>query len=355
MLKTQIRDGVFETNSSSSHSVTIDRSEVIAIDLPKDVLREGVLRVQLSSKDYGWGWTRFRRPENKIAYMLIQYAGGYLPSEAENLQAGDDHADIFRENVRCAWFLSTIERATGCRIEVTRETDDTTWGYVVDHQSIGNGVDEINDDDDILRLVFGKNSFIETGNDNDARPEIISNDLRGKEQYFQNIVVGSVPDGDRFLLREENGDGWSKRLVYTSEDDLLYTPNITWEFRKAVRELLQHGDVVVEGFNVTMSCGDRCTDSEFAAFARRTAFETWVDLFEGATNLRLLQDFVLKCHRKDYVHNDGQPSRHIHDWDHKRQAEVSIVVVAKDDTARKLEALLARAHEYEAPKKGSTP
>lgn len=355
-MKTQIRNSVFETNSSSSHSVTIDRDEILDMDVHKDILRDGVIKVCLRDEGYGWEWARYRNPASKIAYMLTQLAGGYLPSGASDLEPGDDHADIFREDVRSAWFIETIEKATGCRVEITRADEDTSWGYSIDHQSVGKGVDDIEDEDAILKLVFGRNSYVETGNDNSAPPEIIGNDAGKTEQYFEPILVSSMPDGVQFRLRELDGEGWSKNMeIRTLSEGCVSTPDVNWDFRQEMRDLLRSGEVVVVGFSISVPYKESAPDSEFQAFARKTALEKWMDLFAEAKSIRLMRDFEVAAFRKPYVvKQDGYP-RLLHAWDYAAQADITLLGCATDDTVDKLHDLFGRAADYAPPRKDSSP
>jgi hypothetical protein len=354
MTKMQIRDAVFETNSSSSHSVTIDREEVVDLQLQKETLRDGVIRVELHHDGYGWEWYRYYKPENKIAYMVTQFAGGHLPSGCSDLSASDDHVALFREDTRCDWFLRTIEEASGCRVEITRSSEDTDWGYGINHQSVGRDIEEISDEADILKLVFGRNSYVETGNDNDYPPEKIQTDVGAPVQYFERILVSHMPDGIQFRLRENNGEGGYKNIeLRTLSDGCLSTPDVTWPFRKKLQELIAEGDVVVGGFHVWLPYHDDAPDSQVAAFARRVAYEKHIDLFRGAKNMRVVRDFEVTFDLKPYVQDDDRrrSSPGIHDF--MRQAEVTLLATSRDDTVDRLIELVADAENY-APKKEPT-
>ncbi|NTF16974.1 hypothetical protein G6L37_00845 [Agrobacterium rubi] len=355
-MKTQIRDSVFETNSSSSHSVTIDQTELVDLSIHKDILRDGVIRVRLDDEGYGWEWKRYRRPENKIAYMLLQFSGGHLPSGISDLDPDADHSDVFREDVRVAWFLSTIEEATGCRVEITRSERDADWGYSIDHQSVGRGIDEFESENDILRLVFGANSYIETGNDNSNPPEIIESDGNGSEQYFEPLLVSGMPDGVQFRLLELDGEGWSKNFeIRTLLEGCISTPDVNWDFRQQVRDLIREGEVVIAGFSISVPYKEDAPDSHFQAFARRTAFDKWMDLFKEAKSLRLIRDFEVSAFRKPYVERaDGRFGGNIRDWDYAAQAEVELLACATDNTVESLHELFGRADEYSPSKKGLT-
>jgi hypothetical protein len=352
-MKTQIRDRVFETNSSSSHSVTIDSSELKDFGLDREALREGVIRVVMPSEGYGWEWRRYYKPEHKIAYLLLQLQGGHLSSDVtDNQKMDDDHSEHFREDYRSEYFLRTIEEATGCRVVVTRDTEETGWGYSIDHDSVGKGVDHLGDEDEILKLVFGRNSYVETGNDNEYPPEKICSDDRGDVQYFEPILVDGMPEGNRFRLTEHDGEGWNKNIeLGTPEGERLATPDVTWEFRKKIQELITQGDVVIGGFHVVLPYADDATAAQLAAFARRTAYEKHIDYFRGAENMKVLRDFEVTVNLKPYERDLERGRNHRPAGrDYARQASVTLVAVARDATVDRLRELVADAEDY-APKK----
>ena len=70
-MKITIRNGVFESNSSSSHSVCVSGSEALDFGLGPEELRGGVIRIARSSK-FGWQAEELSDTHSKIAYMLIQ-------------------------------------------------------------------------------------------------------------------------------------------------------------------------------------------------------------------------------------------------------------------------------------------
>lgn len=347
-MKTQIRGKVFETNSSSSHSVTVDRNEVVDIALDKAVLRAGEINVVLDHGGYQWEWMRYRRPTSKIAYMLMQLSGGRLPDEVEQLAADDDHAEIFRENTRCRYLLETIERATGCIVFVTRDLEKTDYWFGIDHQSVGNGVEELEDEEAILRLIFGSGSYIETGNDNSAPPEFIGNDLGQKEHYFAHLLVDAPGGGEPFSYREVPvEDGWGRSVEITTADGaVLTTPEVNWKFREKVRDLLCESDVIITGLSVAMPWDDGLGPERFEQVAREAAFSSRVDLLSRAQSLRLVKDLPVSTSRKPYSGQRAVGSSSLMEWDCTYQAEVVTHFKAHDDLVAKLRDLFARAADY---------
>lgn len=133
-----IRIGVFETNSSSSHSLTVSSGELQASVLPD---QDGVIVGLLG--DFGWEIAHYDSQESKLSYLLtqIQY---------------DDRLILLAK--------AAIKEYTGFKLVVAGD------GYV-DHQSS----DALNDlfsgsDEEIkqnmINFVFNSGYSFDTDNDN---------------------------------------------------------------------------------------------------------------------------------------------------------------------------------------------
>lgn len=157
---TQIRSQVFETNSSSSHSITVSGTEAEDFGLGKDVLRSGVISIEQYS-DFGWEWTEFHGTKDKIAYMLMQCD----PQEFSfNAEGSDDIVPrLVERSDNARWLVDVIERATGCMIEMR------VGSYVgIDHQSHGEGSELFCDESAMRQFLFSPSSYLQTGNDNSS-------------------------------------------------------------------------------------------------------------------------------------------------------------------------------------------
>ncbi|NTF16973.1 hypothetical protein G6L37_00840 [Agrobacterium rubi] len=209
----QIRASVFETNSSSSHSVTVSQDELADdLGISKALLRGGVIRSSLREGGYGWEWRRYYQPSAKIAYLVAQLAGLHAHG-----MRGKDITGAIRKNPKVDRMLAVIEKMTGCQVQVTGADS-----CPVDHDSVGVGVDLINDEDKLIRFIFSENSFIETGNDNSPVPVVISTD-RGEEPYLANRYVASVDGGERFDMTMDGGNFFLQQqgadAIYAYVDD----------------------------------------------------------------------------------------------------------------------------------------
>jgi hypothetical protein len=158
---TQVRDAVFETNSSSSHSVTVTGEEIVDFGLGQDELREGVIRIE-RTEGFQWNWERFNDTHSKIAYLLLQCAGG----EIEDAEPGMDAVpSLVQESEQARELVDLVHEATGCRVEFYVD------GWVsIDPRSAAVGRELFGDPWMMRQFLFSKDSYIETGNDNETPP-----------------------------------------------------------------------------------------------------------------------------------------------------------------------------------------
>lgn len=177
MSKIQIRKSVFETNSSSSHSLTMGTGDLSQPPFDAEVLRSGIIPVTVG--EYGWEYFRYYMPINKIKYLLTQVTRGSLPSAEDLENEGLTLTESVREDSRIDRLFKVVEEHTGCKIEVQPGS-----GYV-DHDSDDVGMDLLRDTTALHQFLFDQSAYIETSNDNDGPPWQISNDKpEGAECYF---------------------------------------------------------------------------------------------------------------------------------------------------------------------------
>jgi hypothetical protein len=137
-MKRLIRNSVFETNSSSQHSMSISEGNIVYDSISPDY--DGVIR--LSGGEYGWQTEKHNSTVFKANYLA---------------QAYKDQEHLTEK------LVSIIEEHTGAKVVINLDIDS-----FIDHQSEGyfDGLTE----DEIKRLIFDKNSWIYLGNDNSPAP-----------------------------------------------------------------------------------------------------------------------------------------------------------------------------------------
>lgn len=163
----KIRKSVFETNSSSSHSLTVTPGELCAMPFDKRVLREGKLPIALG--EFGWEWFRIYSTEGKIRYL----ATGILKHSVD-----DAMAELHLEHPQLEQLSRVIKDFTGVELEMERGSQ----GYI-DHDSSDVFAKAFASDETLKQFIFGAESFVETSNDNCSAPRSIDTD-RGAELYY---------------------------------------------------------------------------------------------------------------------------------------------------------------------------
>lgn len=169
----QIRKNVFETNSSSSHSLTLSKGDLVAEPFPAEVLRQGILH--LCKSEYGWEWYRYYDAEEKARYLLTQIHYADIPGGNAEAVTNELRAEMPEFDMLCR----VIEEHTGVVVRVIPGSS----GYV-DHDSQGVGRELFNDEAQLKAFLFGSTSYIETGNDNSGPGKLIATDTGNHEHYF---------------------------------------------------------------------------------------------------------------------------------------------------------------------------
>ena len=166
-----IRKNTFETNSSSTHSITLcdkDCGYNTYIDNGQDY--EGTLHVDLAK--YGWEWKWISTPYEKLQYVLTQIAQT-LCCITDYMDTNEDDEDEAREEIYQSDDFQTI------LYYVKKNTDFDTIeigdldGHI-DHGSYVNTLYELCDEtgcDSIEDFLFNSSIKIRQGNDNDPDPE----------------------------------------------------------------------------------------------------------------------------------------------------------------------------------------
>jgi hypothetical protein len=215
-MKQQIRHSVFETNSSSSHSLTCVQDNLVAVPFRPEVLRAGVLEVPLG--DYGWEWRRYYLPEHKLSYLLTQLTSqslsdGNIPegnAESVTAQLCEEHAAL--EQMR-----QVVLDHTGVQLQFVPGSS----GYI-DQDSEGVGKELFNSDETLRDFLFSPGSYVETSNDNSCPPFYIETDREGEDYYaasYRTTVADAVTLTLKFRYK------WELRVETVGGVELSETVN----------------------------------------------------------------------------------------------------------------------------------
>ena len=169
----QIRHNVFETNSSSTHSISLYNG-VIDQFLDADYLgnTSGDLHINLDTYDWEWKWVR--SPYEKLQYLLtfvacVNYVNftSWNPLDVDETLA--DRKNIMYEDF---WFRDILYYVTK-HSNFTNIIIDDLDGDIAFSSRSGSIYDLLNEAhcDSIEEFLFSSSVKLRQGNDNDNDPE----------------------------------------------------------------------------------------------------------------------------------------------------------------------------------------
>jgi len=158
-MKKLVRKCVWETNSSSSHSVSVAGSdkEFILDTIYPD--QNGAVHV--FGGEFGWEWERYNDAETKLSYA-------------------------YQDNVSKKLLADVINKQTGAKKVIFDKTSKEN-GYI-DHESVGTASSICTDEESTRNFIFNKNSWLFTGNDN-GEPDPTFYDV---PEYKNGMVINPV-------------------------------------------------------------------------------------------------------------------------------------------------------------------
>jgi hypothetical protein len=152
-MKRKIRTSVFETNSSSSHSLCIQNGSLDDSRLSKV---DGIIYVE--GGEYGWEIESYWSQSEKLQYLFTMIMSNHYEEAPENVS-------------QYTWLQEVIKEYTGAELQHTAPRDDFyPFGYV-DHQS-SDTLDEflVSDKTEckegMKEFIFNSRYYFKTDNDN---------------------------------------------------------------------------------------------------------------------------------------------------------------------------------------------
>ena len=141
-MKQQIRRNLFETNSSSVHSIVITKESNVSI--PENLY--------ITKKGFGW--------ENEV-YDDIEDRASYLYTAIRSCIKENDQPRYINKLIK---FLEKL----GVEVEIDHERDDSYY-FGIDHSDelLDFIKDIFNNEDYLFNYLFSPTSYIRTGNDNE--------------------------------------------------------------------------------------------------------------------------------------------------------------------------------------------
>ncbi len=160
MTNIKTRHGVFETNSSSTHSLTLSPTMENMVKNPVSDYEISVGFVTVHPGEYGWEEETYSGFREKASYLYTDAMIGEIDV--------DPNDEFYRNtNLQLKMIVDSIKEYTGLDVVFTEIKDEYhPFGYI-DHQSHGtcSGVweDDING---VTRFLFSVDSSFKTDNDN---------------------------------------------------------------------------------------------------------------------------------------------------------------------------------------------
>lgn len=169
----QIRKNVFETNSSSTHSLVISNKErSYNYNLPVD--DRGVLTIPFG--EFGWGPELLTEPIEKLSYLVTDRIDMYdIPEEIKDDEDAVQETIMESDEIRriVGVVMSCCSNVKKVRFELSDSWNP--FGYI-DHQSQGTTHDV---DLSIEDLIFSNKVVIMIDNDNSCHYEDYFTDWQG--------------------------------------------------------------------------------------------------------------------------------------------------------------------------------
>jgi hypothetical protein len=158
-MRVTIRKGVFETNSSSVHTLAISPDNYVAKSYPE--------KLKFACGEYGWMYEYLDSPEEKASYLWTYLATQYCKwGDNKALEEGLDLKQKIVDTLASHGIEAVFEN-------VEEGTSYYDYGYVDHAYDWGDTlINIINDPDRLMTFLFDSNTYIVTCNDNDEFEDV---------------------------------------------------------------------------------------------------------------------------------------------------------------------------------------
>ena len=142
------RHSAFETNSSSTHSISIDDKSTLLSSITPS--KNGV--IYLRGGKFGWEWQRITDPLTKANYCAV------------SAESDEDRTQMLKEVI--------MEHTGAKEVVISISIDDYSSAdhSYIDHQSYGTADVAFASKEQLKNFIFSPESFLFTGNDNSTPP-----------------------------------------------------------------------------------------------------------------------------------------------------------------------------------------
>ncbi len=161
----QVRRSVFETNSSSTHSITITHGKIANNNIRVD--RDGYIHTELG--EFGWEVWDYKGQAERLSYLVTMLA---VKSDVTLWCYEDDESRTEKDIVEDIMKTHEFEKLSdeiGRHARCSGVIIDPSDGYI-DHQShedyrdFQDFLDQYNTN--VVEFVFGRGNVVHTDNDN---------------------------------------------------------------------------------------------------------------------------------------------------------------------------------------------
>lgn len=194
----QVRDACYESNSSSSHSISVSEKDILDQNFPAENLRLGIIDVKPRKSGYGSQRYRYNSPLGKLGYLLVLANGGSVDLGKSHFKAGEiDVIPLLSRNRgsdhRFCQLISVIKEIYGCELRWLMDygTAETIWmdEDIVDLEELFADHSKLN------RLLRGSESYIDVahGEDIERLNRFVESDLGIVLESPHAYVTRSLP------------------------------------------------------------------------------------------------------------------------------------------------------------------
>lgn len=163
-MKRQVRKSVFETNSSSIHSLSIRKAD--SSDAIKKYMQDNGKTLNVKGDCFGWEFETYETPDKKLSYVYT-LACSYSWDEYLMMK------EFMREALQSAGFEPIFEEMKERKYSADGDSyvepvQRNSWDVCIDHSECLERFahDIFSDKNLMLSFIFNEGSFILTGNDN---------------------------------------------------------------------------------------------------------------------------------------------------------------------------------------------
>lgn len=161
----KIRRNVFETNSSSTHSICVTKN---------NILNDKLDSIEFTIGEFGWECEEYSTPYMKAQYLYT----GILSNNRDDL-IGNIKLILDKNNIEYEF-----ETPRYCNYTSGRKCLDS--GYIDHSNELSEFLEICKDENKLMRYLFSTESFIITGNDNDEEDVEINVNYEHEEYYKGN-------------------------------------------------------------------------------------------------------------------------------------------------------------------------